>query len=529
MKLIRTIFFFSILFTHHVINVFSYKDWLSFGGTGINNNRNGDEEEIISPINVGSLKVKFIVETGSSVSATPVTFQNNIYFPDWSGNLYSVNAQTGQINWAYNISLSYIPQPSDPRVLSRTTIAIDPVEKLLVFGTQVSDNGSNPYIVAVDLDGRLVWSTLLDNHPHAIITQSATIYDGGVYVGVSSKEEAASSSIPNYQCCTFRGSFVKLDLKTGNIIWKTFMLPDNNGRSDLYSGNAVWGSAPAIDPVNKLVYIATGNNYETPSYVADCVANATNSVDMMKCHDPNNHFDAILALNIDTGEIVWSRKTAGLDNWTVACVFNQTNPQNCPTPAGPDYDFGQAPLLVNTCYSSGECIQLVIATAKSGITWALNAATGEIIWSTNSGPGAVGGGSLFGCATDGKRYFVSQANANNLQYVLDKPAPGSPSTIYSGAIVALDITTGGILWQTANKLQSGGTAPISYSNGVVYYPSYDTNGTLFALNAETGETLFEFQTIGALNCGPSIVNGVVYVGSGYGQAVNNKVYALAPL
>lgn len=40
------------------------------------------------------------------------------------------------------------------------------------------------------------------------------------------------------------------------------MLPDNNGRSDLYSGNAVWGSAPAIDPVNKLVYIATGNNYE---------------------------------------------------------------------------------------------------------------------------------------------------------------------------------------------------------------------------------------------------------------------------
>jgi polyvinyl alcohol dehydrogenase (cytochrome) len=39
------------------------------------------------------------------------------------------------------------------------------------------------------------------------------------------------------------------------------MLPDNNGRPDLYSGNAVWGSAPAIDPVNKLVYIATGNNY----------------------------------------------------------------------------------------------------------------------------------------------------------------------------------------------------------------------------------------------------------------------------
>ncbi|RGB26986.1 hypothetical protein C1646_746576 [Rhizophagus diaphanus] len=30
----------------------------------------------------------------------------------------------------------------------------------------------------------------------------------------------------------------------------------------LYSGNAVWGSAPAIDPIKKLVHIATGNNYE---------------------------------------------------------------------------------------------------------------------------------------------------------------------------------------------------------------------------------------------------------------------------
>ena len=107
----------------------------------------------------------------------------------------------------------------------------------------------------------MVWATLLDNHPHAIITQSATIFDGHVYVGVSSQEEAAASSIPNYVCCSFRGSFAKLDLKTGNIVWKTYMLPENSGRTDLYSGNAVWGSAPAIDPEKNLVYITTGNNY----------------------------------------------------------------------------------------------------------------------------------------------------------------------------------------------------------------------------------------------------------------------------
>jgi hypothetical protein len=49
-----------ILFAYNFLNVFSYEDWLSFGGTGennINNNRNSDAEKIISPKNVGSLKV----------------------------------------------------------------------------------------------------------------------------------------------------------------------------------------------------------------------------------------------------------------------------------------------------------------------------------------------------------------------------------------------------------------------------------------------------------------------------------------
>jgi polyvinyl alcohol dehydrogenase (cytochrome) len=81
--------------------------------------------------------------------------------------------------------------------------------------------------------------------------------------------------------------------------------------------------------------------------------------------------------------------------------------------------------------------------------------------------------------------------------------------------VALDVLTGKILWQTANPTQAGGGAPVSYSNGVVYYSSADNDGTLFALNSKTGKILFEFKTIGNLYCGASIVNGFVYIGSGY--------------
>ncbi|RIA80609.1 quinon protein alcohol dehydrogenase-like superfamily [Glomus cerebriforme] len=530
MRLIRVIL---ILFTYNFINVFSYDDdWLSFGGAGINSIKNTriSNDKIISPTNVGNLKVKFIVPVENSVSSTPVTFQDNIYFPDWSGFLYSVNARTGNINWKFNITENYLPQPSDPQAISRTTLAIDPKEKLLVFGTQniIGDSG---FVVATDLNGKLVWNTKIDSHPYAIITQSPTIFNGAVYIGVSSSEEGAASNVPGYVCCTFQGSFAKLDLITGKIIWRTFMLPDNHGRPDLYSGNAVWGSAPAIDPTNNLVYIGTGNNYEIPKSVQNCIANATTPTTKVACYDPKNYFDSILALDIENGNVKWARRLSIYDSWTVSCFPGAGNPQNCPDPAGPDYDFAQDPLLVNACFKPYNCILLAIATAKSGISWALNAATGEIFWSVVAGPGGVDGGSLFGSATDGTRYFVSIANSNKDPYVFVKPSPKSQPATFGGAVVAIDILTGKILWQTANPLQVGALAPLTYSNGVVWYGSRDDNGHLFALDAENGNILFDFVTGGTVGCGPSVVNGIVYAGSGYlrfGKGTNNtKLYALS--
>ncbi|CAB4429647.1 unnamed protein product [Rhizophagus irregularis] len=107
-------------------------------------------------------------------------------------------------------------------------------------------------------------------------------------------------------------------------------------------------------------------------------------------HVTNNFLDLILALDIEKGDVKWVTNLPGYDSWTVACITT-SNPENCP---GTDY---------------GKIINL--DQPQSGITWALNAATGEIIWLVASGPGNRDGGSIFGCATDGKRYFVSQSNS----------------------------------------------------------------------------------------------------------------------
>ncbi|KAH7560509.1 hypothetical protein JRO89_XS10G0032800 [Xanthoceras sorbifolium] len=50
-----------------------------------------------------------------------------------------------------------------------------------------------------------------------------------------------------YLCLTLLNSFCKLDVEFGEILWKTFMLPDNNGDTGGYAGAAVWGSSPSID------------------------------------------------------------------------------------------------------------------------------------------------------------------------------------------------------------------------------------------------------------------------------------------
>lgn len=117
---------------------------------------------------------------------------------------------------------------------------------------------SFPYMLAVSTNGgKLLWGKRMDPHQQAMITQSPTVYKDGVYVGVSSLEELAADS-PDYDCCSFIGSFVKLNLTTGEELWRVYMTPPNGGKSGSWSGNSVWGSAPAIDRKRNQVYFATG-------------------------------------------------------------------------------------------------------------------------------------------------------------------------------------------------------------------------------------------------------------------------------
>src|SRR6266566_4533764 len=477
-------------------------------GQNLDNTWSQPAEHLISPSNVKNLSPKWVFTTGGDVSATPTVDGNAVYFPDWGGNLFAVNKDTGHLIWSHKIS----DYDGVAGAISRVSPAVHGDELIIgdILSSNQVHNGAN--VIAVDRrTGMLRWITQVETHPAAIITGSPVVFDGIVYIGVSSNEESLATN-PSYPCCSFRGSIVALDAKNGAILWKTFDMPDNGGQTDQYSGGAVWQPA-AIDPKRGTLFIGTGNNYTVPADVVAC----QNANPMANCTAPDDFFDAAVALDLKTGRIKWANRLQGFDTWTVACLTSSGPNPNCPVPSSPDFDLGgSGPNLLGNIVGFGQ---------KSGIFWALNADDGDIVWSTPVGPGASLGGIEWGTATDGQRIYVAIANSDHLPYTL---VP-SGQQITWGAWSALDVATGKILWQTAdptaNTIDRGS---VSVANGVMYAGS--NSGQMYALDATNGNILWNFASGGTVIDGPSIVDGTLYWGSGYRNIQgtgNNKVYAFS--
>ena len=487
--------------------------WKS-GGQDLSNNRHASTESKISPANVGDLDVKWAFTTGGDVSATPAVDGTNVYVPDWAGNLFAIDRETGAEVWGRQLS-DYTGVPGN---FSRNTPAVH--GNALILGDQGGRSFAGATVMAVDKHtGDLLWSSKVEAHPASIITQSPVVFGNRVYVGVSSLEELFAVD-PSYPCCTFRGSLVALDANTGEIVWKTYTAPDIEG----YSGNAVWGPTPAVDPQRGSVYVTTGNNYTVPEDVLECVAANDGDPDAVAaCISPDNHFDSVMALDLATGEIKWATRALPFDAWTVACLFGG---ENCTSPSGPDLDFGEGPALF-TVHDGGQPRELLGAGQKSGQYWALDPDTGDVVWVTKAGPGGVLGGLIWGSAVDGERVYVANGNTARLPWDL---VGGEP--VNYGFWSALDAATGEILWQTPDPQGFVNQGPATVANGVMYACSLDVDGHMYAMDAATGDVLWSFASGGSCNAGAAVVNGTVYWGSGYasladflGSTGNDQLYA----
>ncbi|XP_021887861.1 uncharacterized protein LOC110807136 [Carica papaya] len=419
---------------------YSAADWVNHGGD-LTNRRHAGGELLLNPFMVRNfLRLRWRFEAGKDISATPAVANGVVYFPSWNGFLYAVNAFNGDLIWRQN--LSEITGLRGTGIVANVTVSRSTPtvsSDRLIIGIY-----GPAFVIAVSrLNGRLLWSTQIDGRPRAVITASGTVHSGAFYVGVSSLEVG----LPAGECCTFRGSVVKLNLQTGTIIWQTYMLPDNGGKLGGYAGAAVWGSSPAIDIFRGHVYVATGNLYIAPKEVLECQEKQNNQTTRPthpdQCIGPDVNFNSIVALDLDSGRIQLNRQLGGYDVFYFVCLI----PNNPDCPPGPnlDADFGAAPMLL-TISVNGTSRDAVAAAQKSGFVWCLDRDNGRILWSKKAGPGGLEGGGQWGAATDGRRVYTNIVNSNREKFTL-KPMT---QTTTAGAWVALDANSGAILWSTAN-------------------------------------------------------------------------------
>lgn len=445
------------------------------------------------------LKWAFAYPDALRARSQPTVAAGAVFVGSHNGTVFALDQQTGCVRWHFKASAEV-----------RTGIVIDQwaagdtdADPTLYFG----DLLGNIYAISART-GELIWRGRPDDHPNATITGTPTLYNGTLYVPVSSLEVTPAAS-PFYPCCTFRGSVVAYDAATGEKRWQAFTIEQepaltrqNAAGTDNFgpSGAPIWNS-PAIDVARNQLYVGTGENYSSPATLTS---------------------DAIFAIDLDSGAVNWVFQATPNDAWNQACGTDQ--PANCPEENGPDLDFGAATMLV----TASDGTDYVIAGQKSGMVHALDPDTGEIRWQNKVGRGGIQAGIHFGMAAGQDVLYIPISDMDDGQEHDEPARPG---------LYGLNLQTGQFIWRSPAPdicgdkqfCDPGISAAITALPDVVLAGGMD--GVMRVHDAATGEIVWEHDSTVAVEtvsgemahggsfgggAGPVVRDGRLFMNSGYG-------------
>ncbi len=459
---------------------------------------------------VRNLKLKWAFGFDGDVTAfaQPTVIDGQVFVGSAGGVIHALRAETGCLQWTFH---------ANGPVRSSLLVVPAGTKHAVLFGDQTG------WFYSLEAEsGTLLWKKKIEENDAARLTGAPAAYNGNVFVPIASWEETRSLD-PTYPCCTFRGSVVALRIRDGAQVWRAYMVgePKPTGKTkrgtQQYgpSGAGVW-AAPTVDAKRGVLYIATGDSYSSPASPLS---------------------DAIVAVEIGTGKVVWSKQVTPNDAYNSSCG---TDKQNCPDEDGPDYDFGSSAIL--TEMPGGR--DVLLAGQKSGMVYAFDPdKKGEILWQTriaNRAPNAATSvGVLWGMASDGQKVYAATASSgrkkptdprDTRRYILDPKA--------GGGLTALNIADGAKAWYAPPIVCAEGTpvgcspaqsAAVTGIPGVVFSGSND--GHIRGYNAEYGKVIWdfdtrrEFQTVNGVKAkggsvdgpGAVVVNGMLFVNSGYSR------------
>ncbi len=439
------------------------------------------------------LKWAFGYPTGVSAFGQPAVAAGRVFVGTDIGYVYSLDAKSGCVYWSYQAKGNVRGGPSIGPVKGH-----EGVKYAVFFG----DAHANIYAVDAQT-GNELWTRKVDDHFVARITASPKLYDGYLYVPVSSSEEFAAANL-DYPCCTSRGSVVKLNANTGEVAWKTYVVPEtpkptrkNSKGVQQYApaGASVWNS-PTIDEKRHAVYFGTGDSETEPAAAMS---------------------DSVMAVDMKTGKVLWHYQAQAGDAFLGGCTGPEKT-DNCPSENGPDLDIGNSPVLHNL--PGGKSI--VVAGTKDGKLFALDPdKKGAVVWQTKVADNPPGtpmfrySGIVWGGAFDQTAAYYG---------------------LTGGGITAIQLTTGEKLWRKdlaapGQRVNNGAAA--TAMPGVVFIAG--TDGVLHALATADGKELWSYNTSHSFDTvnkvqakggsiasiGPTIADGMLFIGSGYGVISGN--------
>ncbi|MEO8097767.1 MAG: PQQ-binding-like beta-propeller repeat protein [Acidobacteriota bacterium] len=458
--------------------------WTGWGGA-TNARFQTEKSAGLTAASVPRLKLKwaFGLPGGSSLYSQPAVAFGRVFVGSDDGVIYSMDAKSGCVHWAYRADLfgRFAPIVAPIKGYPGTDYAI-------FFVTR----SATAYAIDAH-DGKLLWKTVVKDGLNNL-SATAAYHDGRLYVPLSGTETLTGANL-DYECCTSRGAVAAVDANTGKVLWRVQSIPEpvrklgeNSRGKQMYgpAGASVWNT-PTVDAKRKLIYVGTGNSFGR-------IAAETS--------------DSILALRMEDGKLMWHHQEFAGDSFMNGCRATNAPDTNCPEKLGPDYDFGGSSAILQTVKGK----DILVAAGKGGVAVALDPdADGKLLWRTQlwdtQAPPA-SGLVVWGGTADGNRVYYPLQQAG-------------------GGLKALQLETGKLDWNAAiNADRRGQAGPASSIPGVVFTGGWD--GILRAVDAAgkviwTYNAIQDFQTVNGVianggsfgSAGPIIAGGMVYVASGY--------------
>ncbi len=417
-------------------------------------------------------------------ATTPLILGDTVYFQDLMSNVFSLNLQNGNVNWAQMFNTSNYG-PNGPAVGNG-----------LVFVIKGHHNVSALSIST----GEEIWtnrSSLSPVNTTGIDIQPA-VYDGLVYIST-----VPGTADINWYTPGGRGIIYALDQETGETVWNFETVPKGLwGHSEVNSGGGCWYT-PAIDISTGVMYWAIANPAPFPG--TEEYPNGSSRP------GPNLYTDTMMALDHATGEMKW---------------FNQVYPHDLF-----DYDLQIAPILASANIS-GRQQEIVIGAGKMGRVYAFNRSTGGLLWvavvgehnendqldvlpngTTRVRPAVIGGVETPMAYADGVVYVP----------VIDMFTDWTPSSLVistfnfsigKGSLFALDVNTGKTLWyKKFDSINVGGATVV---NDLVFTATND--GNIYAFQKETGERVWKYMAPAGINGWPAATGDTIVWPCGVGRS-----------